>query len=473
MYFRRRTLEMKQKKWTSILAVLIMFILMTFTHVDHVAAFELPQPDSLARADRISMPGEVAVKYQLLEEDGQPIDANTPLKIGETYLFSMRYQLKEFDNNQEIYDHNIIFWFNEGLEYAAESFYVGSNDLPPTHLSDEGLSSIMPDFPNEMNLPFKGSLSGSMEVYYYFKVKVGSITGHVDLPGLFTGETSDGAGGIKPFSPIPLSLAEQNLFVAPDFQMPLTVSNSEAKVGDILTYTLTAENNGGKVGESVLKNSLPEGVDYLPNTTKINDLPIDDSAWNGREFAYSFTEIPENEKITFTYQVKVTGNNQASIDQNVSLEGVTSLAQQPFTLQSNSVTTTIIHVPTLSSVTTNFKDQDGTTLKPSITLTGDIGTNYEVDKEIAGYQLKEVLGDDTGIFTEQPKEITYIYEKVKTDPIEPEINNVNKAQPQQREQAQAQLPKTGAVEQNTVNLLAGMLSLFLFSLILGFRIKNR
>lgn len=467
---------MKQKKWMSTVAAVMIFILIGFTHIEYAGAFELPLPNSLARAGDVGMPAELVMNYQLLQEDSQPVDTNTSLKIGETYLVSMKYQLKEFDNNQELYDHNIIFWFNEGLDYVADSFYIGSSYLPPTHLDDESLSSIMPNFPNEMNLPFIGVMSGNMDVFYYLKVKVGNSTGDVDLPGWFTGETADGTGGHKPLSPITLSLAEPKFFVAPDFQLPLTVSNSEAKVGDVLTYTLAVENNGGKVGKSVLKNSLPTGVEYLPNTTKINDSPVDESAWNGREFAYSFTDIPENEKITFSYQVKVTGQNQPSIDQNVTLEGVTSRNQHLFSLQSNTVATAIIHVPILSSVTAYFIDEESKTLKPSVTITGESGKNYEIDKEIASYQLKEVIGDDIGIFTDQSKEVTYIYEKVKTVLVEKETvntTNTNEEQPQKKEQKNSELPKTGELEQNKAVLFIGMSSLFLFSLFCDLRMKKR
>ena len=464
--FRRRTLEMKQKKWKPILVVMIVCIVTAFFYVDQAEAFEIPQVKSLTKADGFIQPGELEFTYQLLNEERQPVNDETQLKVGENYLVSTRYHLKEFDNTQEVYNHNILFSFNEGLSYVADSFYIGSTHMPETHLNDEALAGIMPNFPNELDLPMQGTLASDMEIFYLFKVTVDSVTGMVNLLGNVTGETADGAGGIKQFTPIALSLAKEGYFVAPDFQMLLAVNQAQAQVGDILDYTLTAQNKGGKVGASMLKNTLPSGVEYLPNTTKINGLPVDDSAWNGNVFYYDLPSIAENETTTFTYQVKVT-EAQDSISQQVSLEGVTSQDQSPFTIASNSVMTTVTNTPIQSSVTVHFKDGAGESLKPSLTLNGITGTSYEVDKEIAGYRLKTVIGDSEEIFAAEPKEVTYIYEKSQSVSEEQKINNPTQKQPE-NQKANQQLPKTGETIQNQLFTLIGIISLLLF---LGVRRK--
>ena len=64
-----------------------------------------------------------------------------------------------------------------------------------------------------------------------------------------------------------------------------------------------------------------------------------------------------------------------------------------------------------SKVIVNYVKKDGTKLTDSITLTGLVGTTYEtVKKEFDKYSFIEVIGEVEGSFTNEDKEVTYVYD---------------------------------------------------------------
>ena len=66
------------------------------------------------------------------------------------------------------------------------------------------------------------------------------------------------------------------------------------------------------------------------------------------------------------------------------------------------------------TVLVHFVDENGNTIAQDETLSGKIGEQYKSEaKPITGYILKEVPENATGTFTDQPQEVTYVYEKEK------------------------------------------------------------
>lgn len=64
------------------------------------------------------------------------------------------------------------------------------------------------------------------------------------------------------------------------------------------------------------------------------------------------------------------------------------------------------------TVLVHFVDENGNTIIPDVTLTGNIGEKYTSEaKTINGYCLKEVPENATGTFTNQQQEVTYVYTK--------------------------------------------------------------
>ncbi|MBF2471571.1 MucBP domain-containing protein [Listeria welshimeri] len=77
------------------------------------------------------------------------------------------------------------------------------------------------------------------------------------------------------------------------------------------------------------------------------------------------------------------------------------------------------------SVTVNYQDEQGNSLAPTETLKGDIGKTYTtVQKDITGYDFKEVQGNATGEFTTKAQVVTYIYAQTPT-PVEQGTVTVN------------------------------------------------
>ena len=66
------------------------------------------------------------------------------------------------------------------------------------------------------------------------------------------------------------------------------------------------------------------------------------------------------------------------------------------------------------TVLVHFVDENGNTIAQDEKLTGNIGEKYTSEaKTITGYSLKEAPENATGTFTDQPQEVTYVYEKEK------------------------------------------------------------
>ncbi|ANM74283.1 cell wall anchor protein [Lactiplantibacillus plantarum] len=69
-------------------------------------------------------------------------------------------------------------------------------------------------------------------------------------------------------------------------------------------------------------------------------------------------------------------------------------------------------------VTASYQDEDGKTLQPDITHTGEIGAAYETKAlEIPGYQLIKTPTNATGSFTKEPQHVLYVYEKQAVLPV--------------------------------------------------------
>ncbi|MFQ6323635.1 MucBP domain-containing protein [Lactococcus garvieae] len=65
-------------------------------------------------------------------------------------------------------------------------------------------------------------------------------------------------------------------------------------------------------------------------------------------------------------------------------------------------------------VTVKYQDEEGNTLSDEVVKSGVIGEDYTTEqKDIPGYTLKEVQGNATGKFTDQPQNVTYVYEPTK------------------------------------------------------------
>lgn len=64
------------------------------------------------------------------------------------------------------------------------------------------------------------------------------------------------------------------------------------------------------------------------------------------------------------------------------------------------------------NITVKYEDTKGNEISDEVTKTGNVGDDYTTEqKDIGGYTFKEVKGNRTGKFTDQPQTVTYVYEK--------------------------------------------------------------
>ena len=74
----------------------------------------------------------------------------------------------------------------------------------------------------------------------------------------------------------------------------------------------------------------------------------------------------------------------------------------------------------MGKVTVRYVDQDGNDLADNEILTGQTSTEYNTEaKEIKGYKLVSIEGNETGEFTLEETVVLYVYEleEVKENPI--------------------------------------------------------
>ena len=117
----------------------------------------------------------------------------------------------------------------------------------------------------------------------------------------------------------------------------------------------------------------------------------------------------------------------------------------------------------------NYVDQDGNKLLDSETSEYEVDTEYKTEaKEITGYVLNSIVGNETGTIVEGTTEVTYVYEFVHGtgDTDEPVIKPEPKPTPD--------IPYTGIEEtenNNSTNIILMSSSLISLSLLILFRKK--
>ncbi len=96
-----------------------------------------------------------------------------------------------------------------------------------------------------------------------------------------------------------------------------------------------------------------------------------------------------------------------------------------------------------AAVTVRYEDTEGNQLSEPTVLSGKVGLPYEsAAKEIPGWYVVETPGNASGIFTEDPQEVVYVYtEKTSGD----DQDNTNNSTPddQGKNTPNKNLPNTG------------------------------
>lgn len=96
-----------------------------------------------------------------------------------------------------------------------------------------------------------------------------------------------------------------------------------------------------------------------------------------------------------------------------------------------------------AAVTVRYEDTEGNQLSEPTVLSGKVGLPYESEsKEMPGWYVVETPGNASGIFTEEPQEVVYMYSEKTSDD---EQDNTNNSTPddQAKNTPNKNLPNTG------------------------------
>lgn len=124
------------------------------------------------------------------------------------------------------------------------------------------------------------------------------------------------------------------------------------------------------------------------------------------------------------------------------------------------------------TVTVTYQDESGNSLVQDTTLTGEVGSTYQTEsKNITGYQLTKVDGNESGTFSSNQTIVTYVYEKITSDennsngPGETTNNNSTNAEDAdspstttQMKASNSTLPKTSDSSDNFLFAVGGLLT---------------
>lgn len=99
----------------------------------------------------------------------------------------------------------------------------------------------------------------------------------------------------------------------------------------------------------------------------------------------------------------------------------------------------------------NYVDQDGKPLAITDMLSGEFGKEYITSpKEFDGYKLKEVKGNEKGVFAKEDIAVLYIYEKAPIiDPTKPEPNKLTE---DTNKQTNKKTPNTGVDNSQIISI---------------------
>ncbi|MBC1625132.1 MucBP domain-containing protein [Listeria welshimeri] len=213
---------------------------------------------------------------------------------------------------------------------------------------------------------------------------------------------------------------EQGNSLAPTETLKGDIGETYTTVQKDITGYDFKEVQGNATGEFTTKAQV---VTYIyaqtPTPVEQGTVTVNYQDEQGNAVAPSETLKGDVGETYTTVQKDITGYDFKEVQGNATGE---------FTTKAQVVTYIYAQTPTpveQGTVTVNYQDEQGNSLAPTETLKGDVGETYTtVQKDITGYDFKEVQGDATGEFTTKAQVVTYIYAKTVT-PVEQGTVTVN------------------------------------------------
>ena len=296
-----------------------------------------------------------------------------------------------------------------GLEYAGElltfdSTYVIAKNVPTIKVADRSLVYVMPNVLKKLETTGRVSQL-DIGKRYGEGVPTSELIGlgedihrmnPADSLRIFSKDMADfSAIGIQSEALTDTNYAEfvtQTQLVLPDLKVETD------HTGKVLSTQDALKDFRGNSLLSSVATTMPTTVQYLDENKEYIDYPFFDYTDEGMEFE----NIPEEAAYVYIDFARIPtrlSNNANTRALNYDLYSLNALIP-------------IVRFQPGADVTVKYQDEEGETLADDEILSGNIGENYTSEKKtITGYTFKEVQGNPTGPFTDQPQTVTYIYTK--------------------------------------------------------------
>ncbi|MBC1361152.1 MucBP domain-containing protein [Listeria welshimeri] len=308
----------------------------------------------------------------------------------------------------------------EGYTYVGY-IHTSKNDTTPTPLPnpvpmEQGSVSVNYQDEQGNSLAPTETLKGDVGETYTTVQK--DITGYdfKEVQGNATGEYTTKAQVVTYiYAQTPTPVEQGTVTVNYQDEQGNAVAPTETLKGEIgKTYTTVQKDitgydfkevQGDATGEFTMKTQV---VTYIyaqtPTPVEQGTVTVNYQDEQGNSLAPSETLKGDVGETYTTVQKDITGYDFKEVQGNATGE---------YTTKAQVVTYIYAQTPTpveQGTVTVNYQDEQGNSLAPTETLKGDVGTTYAtVQKDITGYDFKEVQGNKTGEFTKESQVVTYIY----------------------------------------------------------------
>ncbi|MBC1362848.1 MucBP domain-containing protein [Listeria welshimeri] len=308
----------------------------------------------------------------------------------------------------------------EGYTYVGY-IHTSKNDTTPTPLPnpvpmEQGSVSVNYQDEQGNSLAPTETLKGDIGETYTTVQK--DITGYdfKEVQGNATGEYTTKAQVVTYiYAQTPTPVEQGTVTVNYQDEQGNAVAPTETLQGEIgKTYTTVQKDitgydfkevQGDATGEFTTKTQV---VTYIyaqtPTPVEQGTVTVNYQDEQGNSLAPTETLKGDVGETYTTVQKDITGYDFKEVQGNATGE---------YTTKVQVVTYIYAQTPTpveQGTVTVNYQDEQGNSLAPTETLKGDVGTTYAtVQKDITGYDFKEVQGNKTGEFTKESQVVTYIY----------------------------------------------------------------
>ncbi|WP_179190498.1 isopeptide-forming domain-containing fimbrial protein [Candidatus Enterococcus mansonii] len=270
---------------------------------------ELPKKDDTVDVTVYPKPGNLEIKKSVLNSNKKEIPNGV---VAEDSIITYQLVIKNtVPGNSEVLNASIEDKIPAGLIYQKDTLRVV--DKPDSVNVKELSISKAPETVKAV----LDKLTGGQEVRIEFQAQVTKTAeAIIDNKGIANGQIVQTPGG-EPSALDPVA-DKVTVYKAPDPQITKKVIEPVSKdviKGSRVTYELVITNGDANTGELLngkVKDELPDGLIYIPGTTKINGqpaTPAQEASWSADKKTFDY-DLPSpylgGTKTTITFTVEVT-----------------------------------------------------------------------------------------------------------------------------------------------------------------------